>query len=189
MADTQRTLTDLLTNLFQDGQADGSITEQDMRDLIVSLVNPYMGFYISTSAVTTISASGTYYKAAGTTTETNSSSDMDDNGGTNNRIRYTGLTTRHFHIVAQASVTLATGTNQDVGIQVWKYDDSAGSGSLLAHSEARNYVPHSEAVQITTHADTMLDTNDYIEIHVANHTDTNNVELNYGYMFAMGNLM
>ena len=37
MADTQRTQTDLLTTLFQDGQANGSITAQDIRDLIVSL--------------------------------------------------------------------------------------------------------------------------------------------------------
>jgi hypothetical protein len=37
MVDTVRTQTDLLTNLFQDGQAANSITAQDMRDLIVSL--------------------------------------------------------------------------------------------------------------------------------------------------------
>lgn len=42
MADTIRTEADLLANLFQDGQADGSITAQDMRDLIVSMktINP-----------------------------------------------------------------------------------------------------------------------------------------------------
>lgn len=36
MADTIRTENDLLTNLFQDGQAPNSITAQDVRDLIVS---------------------------------------------------------------------------------------------------------------------------------------------------------
>lgn len=36
MANTVRTESDLLTNLFQDGQSAGSISEQDMRDLIVS---------------------------------------------------------------------------------------------------------------------------------------------------------
>lgn len=37
MADTQRTYVELLTQLFQDGQANGSITAQDIRDLIVSV--------------------------------------------------------------------------------------------------------------------------------------------------------
>lgn len=37
MVDVVRTESDLLTNLFQDGQADYSITAQDIRDLIVSI--------------------------------------------------------------------------------------------------------------------------------------------------------
>lgn len=37
MVDTVRTEPDLLDNLFQDGQADHSITAQDIRDLIVSV--------------------------------------------------------------------------------------------------------------------------------------------------------
>ena len=37
MPDTRRTRTDLLTNLFQDGQNNSSITAQDVRDLIVSV--------------------------------------------------------------------------------------------------------------------------------------------------------
>ena len=37
MVDTVRTQTDLLTNLFQDGQAANAITAQDVRDLIVSM--------------------------------------------------------------------------------------------------------------------------------------------------------
>jgi len=42
MADTVRTESQLLTSLFQDGQADGAITSQDIRDLIVSVktINP-----------------------------------------------------------------------------------------------------------------------------------------------------
>jgi len=37
MVDTVRTQTDLLANLFQDSQTAGSITAQDVRDLIVSI--------------------------------------------------------------------------------------------------------------------------------------------------------
>lgn len=39
MADTIRTVSALLTSLYPDGQAPGSITAQDHRDLIVSLVS------------------------------------------------------------------------------------------------------------------------------------------------------
>lgn len=45
MADTKRTRADLLTALFQDGQAEGSITPQDIRDLIVSMETINGGFW------------------------------------------------------------------------------------------------------------------------------------------------
>lgn len=38
MADTVRTIQTLLTSLFQDGQAPGAISEQDERDMILSVV-------------------------------------------------------------------------------------------------------------------------------------------------------
>lgn len=41
MVDTVRTQTDLTANLFQDGQAAGSITPQDVRDLVVSAFASY----------------------------------------------------------------------------------------------------------------------------------------------------
>jgi hypothetical protein len=40
MVDTVRTTTELLTTLFQDGQSNGAITAQDMRDLVVSVKDP-----------------------------------------------------------------------------------------------------------------------------------------------------
>lgn len=146
---------------------------------------PYMGIYFSTPAVTTITVQGQYEKALGTTTITNNSASMDANG-VNNRIRYTGATAKHFHIVSQASVALASGNNQDIGIQVWRYDSSGAAGALLTHSEAHTTIASTDVVQITTHADVMLDTNDYIELHVANHSGTPDVTVQYGYIFAMG---
>jgi hypothetical protein len=55
MPDTVRAVTTLLTALFQDGQAAGSITAQDMRDLIVTMAA--MAGYGAT--VSTVSAAGT----------------------------------------------------------------------------------------------------------------------------------
>lgn len=41
MPDTLRTTTELLTSLFHDGQVNGSITPQDIRDLIVSVAHQH----------------------------------------------------------------------------------------------------------------------------------------------------
>lgn len=152
---------------------------------VQGLVIPYMGVYFSTPAATTITVQSQYEKAAGTTTVTNQSALMDDNG-VSNRIRYTGTTVKHFHIVAQVSVDLTSGNNQDIGVQVWRYDSSGAAGALLAHSEAHTTIAGTEVVQITTHADTMLDQNDYIELHVANNSGTPDITVEFGYLFAMG---
>lgn len=183
MADTQRTTADMLANLFQDGQTAG-ISAQDIRDMLVSVRPDYAGLSWTTPAVTSIASAGEYVKAAGSTTMTGSSDAM-NNGSTNNRLVYTGTAARHFHIVLQASVTLASGNNQRVGIQVYRYDNSASSGLLLAHSEARTTIPGQNIVQITSHADVMLNTNDYLEMHVGNNTAANDIQVDFGYMFAV----
>ena len=185
MVDTVRTKTDLLTNLFQDGQVNG-ISANDMRDMIVSLAAPMGGIYFSTPALTSIVSSTVYYKAAGTTNGTNL---MGMDMPANNRLRYTGATAKHFHVVAQSSVTLASGTNQNIGIQVYHFDDSAATGNLLSHSEARTTISGTAIQQITTHADVYLSTNDYLEVHVANNTSTNNIQVELGYLFGVGMIM
>ena len=185
MVDTPRTKSALLTTLFQDAQAAG-ISANDIRDLIVSLAAPMGGCYISTPATTGIVSDGVYVKAAGTTT---SSVLASMTMPASNRLLYSGSSPRHFHIVGQVSVAPAAGANQDLGLQIWYYDDSAGSGSYLPMSEARTTLSSTAIEQITTHADVMMATNDYLELHVANHSSTNDITTSYGYMFAMGVLM
>ena len=189
MVDTSRSQSTLLASLFQDGQASGAISEQDVRDLIVSLTQPFMGVYVSAAAATTIASAGVPVKAAGTTTITNQSGDMDDNSGVSNRIRFTGVSPRHMHVVAHASVSLASGTNQDTGLHIWKWDDSAGSGAFLPESEAHTTIAGTASTQLMTHGDTLMDTNDYLELWVANHTGTPNITVDYGYLFAVGMLV
>ena len=41
MADTSRTVTDMASNLFQDRQAAGSITPQDLRDFLSAGTTPF----------------------------------------------------------------------------------------------------------------------------------------------------
>ena len=56
MADTSRTVTDMASNLFQDSQAAGSITPQDLRDFLETCQVKQGSIYISTAGATTIAA-------------------------------------------------------------------------------------------------------------------------------------
>ena len=183
MADTVRTPADLLTNLFQAGQFQG-VSSQDMRDLIESLRNPFGGLSVTTPAETTISVAGTYVKAAGTTTVQPMVRLVDMPA--NNQLRYTGTIMRHFHIVLQSSFEFASGTNLIAALQLYHYDASETTGALVAHSLAPSVVASTAVAQITSHADLMLDTNDYIEIHIANISNTNNITVQNGYLFMVG---
>lgn len=189
MVDTVRTKSALLASLFQDGQANGSITAQDMRDLIVTLFPAYMGIYVSSSSLTTISGIDTYTKVLGTTTVTNKTDDMDDDGGTSNRIRYTGSVPRHFIVKAQVSIQIAAGNNLDIALQFWKWDDSAGSGSYVAGSEIENTIENSDIIGTICACDVELDTNDYLELHVANKTDTNDLTISIAFIYAEGTVV
>lgn len=166
MADTKRTKADLLTNLFQDGQAAGAITAQDMRDLLVTLSPSNGAFSRDAAAVTTISAAGTYVKASGTTTLDTDAEDFDDAGGTNNRLRYTGAPARHVNVVATLSVTCAS-SNQVLGFKLAKngvlIDSTVVRDKLGSGSDIR-------ALALTAIVD--LETNDYIELWLTNETST-----------------
>lgn len=184
MTDTQRTETDLLTNLFQDGQT-GGIGEQDMRDLIVSLAPSRGSFYLSVAAATTITVANTFVKAAGTTV-TRALKDLDDDGGTSNRLRYTGTPTRSFLILGSFSASFAAGTNQNMGLQLYHYDASAASGSLIGGSQINRFVAATDIAAMSVNAMVDLDTNDYIELHVANKTGTNNLQIDAGSLSMIG---
>lgn len=187
MPDTQRTKTTLLTSLFQDGQTAG-VSAQDMRDLIVSMAPAFAGLAWTTETATVIGTAGTFVKGAGTTALTNSSANM-SNGAVNNRLVYNGTTAVHFHIVLQASVSLASGVNQDIEVALYKWDDSAGTGAILAHSRARTTIAGNAVEQLTSHADAMLDTGDYIELHITNNSNTNSAVIENGYMFGVSMIM
>lgn len=184
MADTVRSRSALLTTLFQDGQTAG-ITAQDMRDLIVSLVPSYGGFYFSTPAATTIGTGGTYVKAAGTTTATVGTADI-GTGSTNNRLVYTGVAPRHFQINAFALLTPASGTNQDMGLQVYVYDDSATTGAVVAASKMNAFDAATNGAFLATGANVTLDTDDYVELWITNETAAVNVTATLGYCFMQG---
>lgn len=174
MADTQRTKATLLASHFQDGQTEG-ISAQDMRDLIESISSVSGSCYVSTPAETTISTINTYVKAAGTTTFNTGVSHRCDDNSVSNRIRYTGVAEIHAQISANLCLTAAT-NNQTIKFQIYKYDASEASGALVSSSTVSIRVSTStDIVHVSMVTDLHLDTNDYIEVWVANASGTANV--------------
>lgn len=180
MPDTQRTLSFLLANVFQDSQPAGAITPQDIRDLIESLSPPYGGLSFVTPTATTIGTPGTMVKAAGATAVTNVRK-FTVSG--DNRLIYTGVPDRHFHIAMSMSVTTA-GTNDDVSIAIAK------NGIVVAHSKLTRFMATgADHGSTASHADFMLSTNDFIELFTTNEDTTASVTIQQGYLFAVGMIM
>ncbi len=177
MADTKRSLNDLLTNLFQDSQAAGSITPGDVRDLIVSLSPPYGAFYFTATAATTIAVAGTFVKAEGTTVLTNA---LDFTMPSNNRLTYTGVPDRHMHLVLSASF-ISAGTNDNISIAL------ARNGAVITHTEMTRFLATgADQGSTAAHGDIILSTNDYIELFVTNEDAAVDVTVQQAYVFAMG---
>lgn len=182
MADTRRTLADILTNLFQDGQSEG-ISAQDMRDLIVSLQCAHGDLYVASgdSAATAIGVAGTFVKGAGTTTFHDDAVDFDANS-VDNRLRYIGETEVHAHITGQVSLT-SLENNRVLTIGIYHYDASVGTGSVLYKGRAsQKKGTGTDIVTIPIHCDLHMDTNDYIELWVTDEDGTNTITFSHLYM-------
>lgn len=184
MADTQKTISDLLTALFPDGQADSSITPQDMRDLIVSLGQvPFGGIFTLVSAETIIGTTGLYVKVLGTT-QINNLRNMDM--PVDNRLRYLGTVPYHVHIACTLSTTSA-GNNNLVSFKLFFYDDSVGSGALIDGSQVNRFIATGADEGTTAlHWDLVMGENDYLELHVANRSNTDNITVTNFYIFGVG---
>ncbi len=177
MVDTRRTQADLLANLLQDGQGAGSITANDIRDLLVSLSPPFGGLYVSSSAATTIATPGTFVKAAGTTTSTNL---RNFTMPANNRLTYTGVPDTHVHAACSVSMTM-TGTNDDISIAIAK------NGTPIEHSKlTRKVGTGTDQGSTALHADVIMSTNDFIEVFLTNEDAATDITLTFGYLFIVG---
>lgn len=178
MADTQRTISTLLTALFQDGQAAGEIDAQDIRDLIKSLQFSYASMTVSSSAATVIAGAGTYVKLAGTTALNASVENF--TMPANNRLVYGGAADRAAIVMIQASLVCGTAA-QELGLAL------ALNGSEIAASAVKGEaVSASKAFQLTCVAFTELTNGDYIEAFGVNHTGTNNITADPLHMLAVG---
>lgn len=174
MADTSRTVSDLVTNLFQDGQAAGSITPQDVRDLIETCQVKQGSIYVSTPASTTISGAGTFYEGAGTFTLSTAPTANEFDMNTNARLRYTGTPTINCTFVCSASLEIDTAAvDKEFALAIHK------NGTVITGSEIYAFSPATtvNSVNITTFAFASMATNDYVSVFVSNIDSTDNLTI------------
>ena len=180
MADQLRTQADLLAK-FADGQEAGSITPQDVRDLIISLTPALGTIYFSTPIETVITTPGTFVKALGTTTIVATPHGV--GMPTNNRISYTQSVERHFSVDCSIAAQTA-GANKTILYQLYK-NGVAMPETLMtrAHSGAGS----NGVVALTTSVHLAL--NDYIELWVANQSDSTNLTITNGTLNIKGHIV
>ena len=179
MVDTSRTQDTLLTTIFNDSQADSSITAQDMRDLIVSL-SPTLGVgQFNTPAVFTVATSGVWVGVdTGTTQLINGTTDIDM--PLDGRIRYIGVANRHFALSISISATVA-GNNQDCRFRITK------NGSPMTETiTGRSWGTGTDEGSLSLMTGTTLSTNDYIEIEVVNDSSTGDITIVNGVIILHG---
>ena len=118
------------------------------------------------ATATTIATQGTPVKVAGTwvvQTESNFT------GNTTGRLTYNGLTTE----VVSASVSItfshAAGGSDDLAVYIAK------NGSVITASKLTRAVTGSAVGNVGTFFNISMDTSDYLEVFVANDSDTNNI--------------
>lgn len=107
--------------------------------------------------------------------------EFDNGGGNTGRLRYTGATTKMFHIAFSISMDAdGAGTNVYVfGI--------AKNGSVGSCKTLQSIAAGSSAIGSTSlHCFLSLATNDYLELYVGNTTDGDDISVNSLNIFAMG---
>lgn len=164
MADTKRTITALTDNLFQDGQADGAITPQSMRDLIVSFQAEWGMLYVSSPATTGAVVADTYELATGTSSAIGTPVRYTVSNA--NRLTYNGTPNRTAIVVCSVSLELdSAATDDELGLEIHKNGTLITGTTMVGYANATT----ATAVNITTFAIVPdLSTNDYIEPFIAN---------------------
>lgn len=171
MPDIQRTQADLLNNIFQDGQAAGSITPQDVRDLFASLLPSFGLISITSSAATAIGSVGVYVKAAGGTGIPSGFSAHNFSSPVSNRLRYDGVVPVHAFVSGSIAIS-STGANKTVAIKVAK------NGVVLDESLIMEDLKQAgDILALSFVAGMSLVPTDFVEMFVANLTDTVSVTL------------
>lgn len=173
--------------------ADGSVTLSIPNDLIVQQITPQgriivpmgeISYFSTTGTAITIAAqsdgSTNMVKVNPTTALSADAYEFDNGGANDGRLRYTGSTTKMFHVACTISVAPAAANDVFVlGI--------AKNGTVGAGNKILQQIAGISAIQSTAlHYMVELATNDYIELYVGNTSDADDFTINTLNLFAMG---
>ena len=118
------------------------------------------------ATATTIATQGTPVKVAGTwvvQTESNFT------GNTTGRLTYNGSTTEVVSATVSITFSHAAGGSDDLAVYIAK------NGSVITASKLTRAVTGSARGNVSTFFNISMDTSDYLEVFVANDSDTNNI--------------
>jgi hypothetical protein len=182
MADTSRTVADMASNLFQDSQAAGSITPQDLRDFLETCQTKQGSIYISTAGATTIAAQANVtsnsltnmvaVETGGTFTLSVAPTANEFDMNTDGQLRYTGTPTTNVFFTASVMLEIVTaGVDLELVMAVTK------GGTLVTGAKTGGFCPRvtTNSVPMSVSGFTSMATNDYLNIFVGNVDSTVNV--------------
>ena len=182
MADTSRTVSDMASNLFQDSQAAGSITPQDLRDFLETCQTKQGSIYISTAGATTIAAQANVtsnsltnmvaVETGGTFTLSVAPTANEFDMNTDGQLRYTGTPTTNVFFTASVMLEIVTaGVDLELVMGVTK------GGTLVTGAKTGGFCPRvtTNSVPMSVSGFTSMATNDYLNIFVGNVDSTVNV--------------
>jgi hypothetical protein len=182
MADTSRTVADMASNLFQDSQAAGSITPQDLRDFLETCQTKQGSIYISTAGATTIAGQANVtansltnmvaVETGGTFTLSVAPTANEFDMNTDGQLRYTGTPTTNVFFTASVMLELVTsGVDLELVMAVTK------GGTIVTGAKTGGFGPRvtTNSVPMSVSGFTSMATNDYLNIFVGNVDSTVNV--------------
>ena len=182
MADTSRTVTDMASNLFQDSQAAGSITPQDLRDFLETCQVKQGSIYVSTAGATTIAGQANVtpnsltnmvaVETAATFTLSTAPTANEFDMNTDGQLRYTGTPTTNVFFTASIMLEIVTsGVDLELVMAVTK------GGTIVTGAKTGGFCPRvtTNSVPMSVSGFTSMATNDYLNIFVGNVDSTVNV--------------
>jgi len=182
VVDTSRTVCDLVTNLFQDSQAAGSITPQDLRDFIETCQVKQGSIYLSTASSTTISGQANVtpssltnmvaVETAGTFTLSTAPTANEFDMNTDGQLRYTGTPTANVFFTASVMIEIDTAiVDKEVVMAVTK------GGTIVTGAKIGGFSPATtvNSVPMSVSGFASMATNDYLNIFIGNVDSTDNL--------------
>ena len=191
MVDTSRTVTDLVTNIFQDSQAAGSITPQDVRDIIETMQVKQGSIYVSNAAETTIAAQASVdptnitnmvaIETACTSTLSTAPTANEFDMNTDGQLRYIGTPTVNVFFTAHVMLEIVTAAvDKELVMAVSK------GGSVIPGAKIGGFSPATtvNSVPMSISGFTSMATNDYLNIWIGNVDSTDNLVCRMGQLTA-----